>query len=123
MTIFFAILLVGFVAGKAGVIKKDFMPGFARLITKVLLPCLIFYATVTGCTRQAMADNLPMLGLSAGFYALIVCITLLSALPTMTIVPMIASQRGDFGDYAAGITVGTLVFSLVTIPLVTFLVL
>ncbi|WP_165049677.1 MULTISPECIES: AEC family transporter [unclassified Adlercreutzia] len=317
MIIFFAILLVGFVAGKAGVIKRDFMPGFASLVTKVLLPCLIFYATVTGCTRQAMADNLPLLGLAASFYAFIVCvtlalakalrmpvdkghvfmfcfifgntgfvgipllsavfpdlgllylslfsivdtpvfwtlgvwlatprgrrherheaadasggsahsvrhmarsvldivltpniiamvlafafvlaewplpdllgdvlstiasstsamcmiylgallcfsdfmsafkskefyvgvavkmvlvpccigallhltplpselvtsITLLSALPTMTIVPMIASQRGDFGDYAAGITVGTLVFSLVTIPLVTFLVL
>ena len=41
----------------------------------------------------------------------------------MTIVPMIAAQRGPHGDYAAGITVATLAFSLITIPLVTFLVL
>ncbi len=79
MIIFFAILLVGFVAGKLGVIQKDSMPGFARLITKILLPCLIFYATATGCTRRAMAENLPMMGLSAGFYALIICITFVLA--------------------------------------------
>ena len=77
MLIFFLILATGFVTGKIGVIKRDFLPELAKLITKVLLPCLIFYATVTGCTRQAMADNLPMMALAAGFYAAITLITLL----------------------------------------------
>lgn len=77
MLIFFIILMVGFVTGKLGVIKRDFMPDFASLITKILLPCLIFHATVTGCTRQAMADNLPMLGLAAAFYATIILMTFL----------------------------------------------
>lgn len=43
------------------------------------------------------------------------------SLPVMTVVPMIAAQRGDEGDYAAGIAVATLVASVVTIPLVQFL--
>lgn len=77
MLIFFLILATGFVAGKVGVIKRDFLPEFARLITKVLLPCLIFYGTVTSCTRQSMADNLPMMALAAGFYATITLIMFL----------------------------------------------
>ena len=77
MALFFLILAVGFVAGKVGVIKRDFLPEFARLITKVLLPCLIFHATVTGCTRQAMAENLPMIGLAATFYAVVSLVMLL----------------------------------------------
>ena len=43
------------------------------------------------------------------------------SLPVMTVVPMIAAQRSREGDYAAGITVTTLVVSVVTIPLVQFL--
>ena len=46
----------------------------------------------------------------------------LMSLPVMTIVPMIASQRGHEGDYAAGIAVATLVVSVITIPLVQLLV-
>ena len=44
------------------------------------------------------------------------------SLPVMTVVPMIATQRGHEGDYAAGIAVATLVASVATIPLVQFLV-
>lgn len=40
------------------------------------------------------------------------------ALPIMIVVPMIAKQNGHEGDYAAGMTVVTLVASAVTIPLV-----
>lgn len=43
------------------------------------------------------------------------------ALPIMTVVPMIAKQNGHEGDYAAGMTVVTLVASAVTIPLVQLL--
>lgn len=69
MLVFFLILAVGFAAAKLGVIGRDFLPGLARLITKVLLPVMIFYSTCTGCTRQALFDNLAMVALAAAFYA------------------------------------------------------
>ncbi|MCI9129707.1 MAG: hypothetical protein HFJ65_05310 [Eggerthellaceae bacterium] len=46
------------------------------------------------------------------------CFTMIAALPTMTVVPIVASKNGHFGDYAAGVTVVTLVVSIATIPLV-----
>ena len=45
MIIFFLVLAVGFVAGKAHVIEEDFMPKFAKLITTVFLPVMIFAYT------------------------------------------------------------------------------
>ena len=47
------------------------------------------------------------------------CFTIITALPVMTLVPIIASKNGHEGDYAAGITVATLVMSVVTIPFMT----
>lgn len=69
MLVFFLILAVGFAAARLGVIGRDFLPGLAGLITKVLLPVMIFYSTCTGCTRQALFDNLAMVVLAALFYA------------------------------------------------------
>lgn len=69
MLVFFLILAVGFAAARLGVIGRDFLPGLAGLITKVLLPAMIFYSTCTGCTRQAFFDNLAMVALAALFYA------------------------------------------------------
>lgn len=71
MLIFFLILATGYVAGKTSIVKRCFLPEFARLITRILLPCLVFHATITSCTRQAMLGNLSMLALAAGFYAAI----------------------------------------------------
>lgn len=50
-----------------------------------------------------------------------VSMIVIMALPTITIAPMIAAQYGKEGDYAAGLTVGTLLAGIVTIPLVLFL--
>lgn len=44
------------------------------------------------------------------------------ALPVMTVVPMVVANNGKEYEYATGITVVTLVASIVTIPLVVFLV-
>ncbi|MDO4290491.1 MAG: AEC family transporter [Eggerthellaceae bacterium] len=79
MLIFFLILATGFVAGKFGVIKQEFLPELVKLITKILLPCLIFYSTVSSCTRQSVFDNLPMLALAAGFYLTVTIVMLLAA--------------------------------------------
>ena len=41
----------------------------------------------------------------------------------MTVVPMVATQNGNEGEYASGILEVTLVVSAFTMPLVAFLVL
>ena len=75
MTIFFLILATGFAAGKLGVVKKDYLPHFAQLITKILLPVLMFYSSYESITRQTLVENLSMLGLSVAFYALVIAVT------------------------------------------------
>ena len=57
MVIFFLILMVGFIVGKTGLFKREQMGGLAQIITKVLLPVLIFYATVGSATPQSIAAN------------------------------------------------------------------
>lgn len=52
---------------------------------------------------------------------LLECFVVIMALPTMTLVPIIARRNGHEGDYAAGTTVATLVASVATIPLVVWL--
>ena len=89
----------------AAVRRKELYVGVA--VKMVLLPCAI----------ALLLHQTPLPS------DMVTAITLIAALPTMTIVPMIAAQRGPPGDYAAGITVATLAFSLITIPLGTFLVL
>ena len=89
----------------AAVRRKELYVGV--VVKMVLLPCAI----------ALLLHQTPLPS------DMVTAITLVAALPTMTIVPMIATQRGPYGDYAAGITVTTLALSLVTIPLVTFLVL
>lgn len=70
MGIFFLVFAVGFVAGKLGVIKKDQMPGLAQIITKILLPVVIFYGTVSTATRDDLVENAPFIALTAAFYAI-----------------------------------------------------
>lgn len=79
MLIFFLMLAIGFIAGRTGVIKPDFMPGFSQLITKVFLPALIFYSTVTSVTAEKLADNLVILALSAGVYIVLALFALIVA--------------------------------------------
>ena len=79
MIVFFLILAVGFVAAKLNVIGRDYLPSMAKLITKVLLPVMIFYSTCVGCTRQALFDNLAMVVLAALFYALVSLVLFLLA--------------------------------------------
>lgn len=52
---------------------------------------------------------------------MMVSLVIIASLPVMTVVPMIARAHGNEGDYAAGITVVTLVASVLTIPLVQLL--
>lgn len=71
MTVFFLVFVVGFASSKIGIIKEDSLPAFAQVITKILLPCIIFYSTYANCDRQTILDNWEMVFLAAVFYALI----------------------------------------------------
>lgn len=71
MTLFFAILLIGFAAGKLGVIRRAYLPDFAQLVSKLLLPVMLFYMTYAGTTRQMLRENAAMIGLAALFYLMI----------------------------------------------------
>lgn len=46
---------------------------------------------------------------------------ILSALPTMTVIPIFASAYTSEGDYATGIALLTIVLSMITLPLVIFI--
>ena len=79
MIVFFLILGVGYFAAWRGILPDTFMPNFSQLITKVLLPVQLFFATYVGTARQTIIDNLPMVGLAAAFYLVIGIITFLIA--------------------------------------------
>ena len=74
MIIFFLVLAVGFVAGKAHVIEEDFMPKFAKLITTVFLPVMIFAYTRSGSTRDALLANWLIIVFGIVWYAAITAI-------------------------------------------------
>ena len=79
MIIFFLILSIGFAAGKLSIITRDYLPQFAKLITKIFLPVLLFWSTFHGTTWQMVEDNAGVILFSAIFYASITVVTFLIA--------------------------------------------
>lgn len=77
--VFFLVFAAGFVSSRFKVIREDSLPALAQVITKVLLPCMIFYSTYANCERQTIIDNWEMVLLAAFFYALISLVTFLLA--------------------------------------------
>lgn len=71
MIVFFLVFAVGFAASRLKVIKEDALPAFAQIITKLLLPCMIFYSTYANCKRETIIGNWEMVLLAALFYAVI----------------------------------------------------
>ena len=74
MIIFFLILLVGFAVGKAGLFKREQMGGLAQIITKVLLPVLIFQGTTACATRENIAANWPIVAFAVAFYVVVAAV-------------------------------------------------
>lgn len=54
MVVFFLILCIGFSAGKLSIITRDYLPQFAKLITKIFLPVMIFLVDLP---RNDMANG------------------------------------------------------------------
>ena len=71
MAMFFLVLAVGFAAGKARVIEEDYLPKFAKLITTVFLPVMIFAYTRNGSTRDALLARWPIVVFALVWYAVI----------------------------------------------------
>lgn len=71
MAVFFLVFGVGFAVARVGVVKEGHLPALAQVITKVLLPAMIFYSTYVNCTRQTIIDNWQMVLLAALFYAIV----------------------------------------------------
>ena len=78
MIIFFLILAVGFVAGKKGVIKQESMPHLTQIISKILLPVLIFYGTIA-TTKEAIAENAIIVVFAIVFYVVVTVILFATA--------------------------------------------
>ena len=78
MIIFFLILAVGFVAGKKGVIKQESMPHLTQIISKILLPVLIFYGTIA-TTKEAIAENAIIVVFAIVFYVVVTVILFAAA--------------------------------------------
>lgn len=51
MVVFFLVFTIGFATSRAKIIKRDLLPALAQIITKILLPSMIFYSTYTNCKR------------------------------------------------------------------------
>ena len=74
MAMFFLVLAVGFAAGKARVIEEDYLPKFAKLITTVFLPVMIFAYTRNGSTRDALLARWPIVVFALVWYAVITAV-------------------------------------------------
>ena len=76
MALFFILLCVGFAAGKLHVIRKEFMGPFAQLITKIFLPVMIFYFTVTTVSLDMLVANLVLIPIAIAVYAVLALVSL-----------------------------------------------
>ena len=69
MVMFFALLALGFGAGKLKILKAEFLGQLSMLITKIFLPVLIFYSTTTTVTLDLIKENIILFPLSVVIYA------------------------------------------------------
>lgn len=69
--IFFAVMLVGCLAGKLSIIKEEFLPELAKLLSRILLPALCFYVTYCGVTARLVIDNAIVIVITVAFYVFV----------------------------------------------------
>lgn len=68
MLLFFFVSLIGFACFNHRIITNEALPHIARLMTKVLLPVMIFSVSYFGVTRAMMSQNFIVLPITAIFY-------------------------------------------------------
>lgn len=65
---FCLMLMMGIVLAKTGVLHEKFLGEFSKIITKCLLPALIFYSSYHGNSREQLIRDIPVLFIAAGMY-------------------------------------------------------
>lgn len=105
-------------------------------VCMIYLGALLYYSDL----RSVLKEKELYIGMAVKMLALPLCVwavlsglvpnsvmrgtlVLLSGLPTMTVIPILAKNGSGEGAYAAGITMVTLIASLATLPAVAFLTL
>lgn len=79
MLVFFLVMMAGVIAAKLGVVRYEGLRPIASLVTRALIPVMVFYNAYAGATRKTLVANLAMLGLAAAFYVVIALVMLLTA--------------------------------------------
>ena len=97
------------------------LAGFSNSLSVLKRPELYVGIVVKMVLLPVLAGKLLLL--TALPTELVTVFVLIMALPVMTVVPMVATQNGNEGEYASGTLEVTLVASVFTMPLVAFLVL
>ncbi len=77
LILFFILMIIGYIAVRLRVVGEDFLDGLSRLITKILLPLLVFSNAVSGTTRSQLFECYPILLLTLAFYVCIILVCLL----------------------------------------------
>ena len=78
---FFLMMIAGYLAARLKIISREFLDGLSALIMKILLPVLVFANMMNGTSRSQLAQDFPILFLSAAMYiALIIIFALLAKL-------------------------------------------
>lgn len=97
------------------------LASFSRVLPALKRPELYIGIVVKMVMLPVLAGRLIIM---TGIFPeqMVLALTIIMALPVMTVVPMVVANNGKEYEYATGITVVTLVVSIVTIPLVVFLV-
>lgn len=76
---FFLMMIVGYLAAHLRIVSREFLDGLSALIMKILLPILIFANMMNGTSRSQLAQDFPILFLSAAMYIALICIFALMA--------------------------------------------
>lgn len=69
---FCLLLMMGIVLAKTGVVHEKFLGEFSKIITKCLLPVLIFYSSYHGNSREQLIRDIPVVFIAAGMYLALV---------------------------------------------------
>ncbi len=78
LILFFVLMIIGYIAVRLHVVGEEFLDGLSRLITRILLPLLVFSNAVSGTTRSQLFECYPILLLTLAFYIsiIVVCLAL-----------------------------------------------
>ena len=79
LILFLILMMIGYIAVRLKIVGEDFLDGLSRLITRILLPLLVFSNAITGTSRNQLFECYPILLLTLSFYGSIILVCYLLA--------------------------------------------